>query len=75
MQMIRIRLADPTRAASLCAFLREASTRCERTSDPALLQVEVPGSLSPEHERRETLGYVRTWQALHRGCQAELFEA
>lgn len=73
--MLRIRVGDHEQARSLCAFLHDVSAAAERTSDPELLVAELPGALTPEHERRELAGYVRTWRLLNPGATALLEDA
>ena len=70
--MLRVRINDQREAGSLCDFLRGVFAAVRRTSDPALIEVELPGALSSRHERREVTAYLATWQGLGRGRSAQI---
>jgi hypothetical protein len=68
--VLSIRLARPGDLDLFCDFLREVHVRAEASSDD-VVQASISGAASPHHARRELVGYIRTWNALHPGRQVE----
>jgi hypothetical protein len=66
-----IRSANQQCLERLRQFLRDAHVRVDDAAELELA-VSIPGAASPQHERREIDGYVRTWNALNPTCLVTL---
>lgn len=69
--MLTISLRSATDVHDFCAFLRAVQVAVV-DADGATVTASVPGANSELHERRELMGYVVTWNALHAGQTATL---
>jgi hypothetical protein len=69
--MLSIRLARPGDLEPFCDFLRDVQVRAEAGAEN-VVRASISGAASPQHARRELLGYVTTWNALHPGRHVEV---
>lgn len=55
----------------LCRFLRDVHVTIGHLGG-GVLEASIPGAPTENHERRELLGYVTTWNALNPAMRVEL---
>ena len=68
---VRVRVGDTALLSDLQRYLRAAACVAEQADDDAL-DVSVPRPPSDEQARREVDIYLRAWQAMNPGAQAQV---
>ena len=66
-----VELSQSVDVERLCAFLRDVHVAVG-TVGGGMLEASIPGAPTDNHERRELLGYVTTWNALNPAQRVEL---
>jgi hypothetical protein len=69
--VLSIRLARPGDLEPFCDFLRDVHVRADAAGHD-VVQASISGAASPQHARRELVGYVRTWNALNPASPVEV---
>jgi hypothetical protein len=69
--VLTISLRSQKDTVAFCAFLRAVQVAVVEL-EGTTVSASVPGAHSELHERRELVGYVVTWNALHPGQIATL---
>jgi hypothetical protein len=68
---MRVRVSDPALLGNLQRYLRAAECVVEK-ADEDMLDVFMPRAPSDDQARREVAIYLRTWQAMNPGADAEI---
>jgi hypothetical protein len=68
---MRVRVSDPALLGNLQRYLRAAECVVEK-ADEDILDVSMPRAPSDDQARREVAIYLRTWQAMNPGADAEI---
>lgn len=69
--MFRIQVSEPTLVHDLTDFLGRAECVALQAGRD-VIEVHVPRARSAEHARRDVLGLLAAWRAMHPGVDAEL---
>jgi hypothetical protein len=76
---VQVRLSDPGLAEELVGFLRRADCvadlgEVEAHADGIAVEVQVPRAYDQDQARMEVALYLRVWEAVHPGSDAELLD-
>jgi hypothetical protein len=76
---VQVRLSDPSLAAELVGFLRRADCvadlgEVEAHAEGIAVEVQVPRAYDEDQARMEVALYLRVWEAVHPGSDAELLD-
>jgi hypothetical protein len=72
-EIMRVRLTDKALLPDLLLYLRSTESVVEQVG-PDELNVIVPRAPSDEQARREIDIYLRAWQVMHPGAEAEILD-